>query len=117
MTTENKRLRIQAKRLFLIYSKCLIKPENILKQLMETSYALREQYLIAIEKHKDGDTHLHAFIQLTKKITIYSLQHLDLKQERLASHGQYEAVKFKDGIIEYILKDSTDIDREHQDTY
>ena len=66
------------KKLFLLtYPQCEVQPNNIL-QFLQKKVSLKE-YVIAQEKHKDGNHHIHAYIRLDvkesslKKLLTYSI--------------------------------------------
>ena len=57
--------------------------------------------IIAKEKHEDGNTHIHAYIEFTKKLQIYKENHFDI-QER---HPNIQAARNIQATINYVKKE------------
>lgn len=66
---------------------------------LEAKYTL-EEYVIAEEEHKDGDTHLHAFLKLDKRV------YFNEKMFDIAGyHGNYQVAKSWKAVQNYVKKD------------
>lgn len=67
------KFRLNAQSLFMTYAQCDLAPEDLLSHLqgaiLKRAWKI-VQYVIAREKHEDGNNHLHAFIKLDKKVNI-----------------------------------------------
>ncbi len=106
---ENKNFRISAKRLFLTYSRTNLMPNEALLQL-EAKLQNIEKYVISQEEHADEPEkgkHLHVFLELNKKVNITKPSFLDLVDlnSKKNIHGEYQAVKNKHAVIDYVKKD------------
>lgn len=114
--------RINARHLFLTYSQTILTKEEVLEQLQKKF--LIEGYVISQENHKDMEDsslisidnnldanklsgkHIHVYLKLAKTINIVSPRALDLIDSTgLNVHGQYEAVRKAQFVIDYIKKD------------
>lgn len=100
------RFRISAKKLFLTYSQIPTEmTEHDAYIPLQQKLDIRN-YLIAVEKHKDGGLHIHAVIVLRKKCNITSPKTLDLVFENKPIHGNYAPVKNINQSIAYVCKDT-----------
>jgi hypothetical protein len=105
---KNKKFRLKSKKLFLTYpqlnpSEKFIK-EEVLKQLEEKLKNI-ESYLIGEEIHEDGGIHIHCFFELKNVFDTSIVNYLDLNFEGKTYHGNYQAGKNKNTLIEYIIKE------------
>lgn len=87
---------------FLTYPQCPIPKELALKYLDER-FEIQE-YVIAEEKHKSGDPHLHAFIKLKKKKR-FNPTMWDLTDLGKVYHGHYEPAKSFKCVVRYCTKE------------
>lgn len=69
------KFRLNAKQIFLTYSQCDLEKEDLL-EFLKTKLHL-ERYIIARERHEDGNFHLHAYCKLSKRCDIKNPRHLD----------------------------------------
>jgi len=120
-----KKFRIRSKKLFLTYSQ--IPPINsdirqvfleILKNQLAPKASLRK-YLISMEKHADGNNHLHIFLEYDRKCDFGNRKHfaVDLSshlseewlndKKKSLCEGHYVSAKNKHALIRYITKDET----------
>ena len=60
--------RIQAKGWFLTYPQCAMTKEDLLEGLKGCLPVKIQEYVVAEEKHENGDPHLHAFVKYEKKV-------------------------------------------------
>ena len=86
---EKKKFRISAKTLFLTYPQVdkSIKKEGFLAFISQKLQI--QDYVIAIEKHADGNPHIHAYLRLSRKCDIRKPDYLDFN----GYHGRYEPVR------------------------
>lgn len=107
---KEKTFRISAKRLLLTYPKCPLTPRNAIHQLQNI---LKDfiviNYLVVRESHQDESFHLHAYIELYRKVDIKTPEFLDIKDDFTEEifHGNYTAARQKEKCLEYLVKDIT----------
>lgn len=99
----SKKFRLNSSNLFLTYPKCNLSRENVLMFMQDKFKDNLKEYLIVQEVHKDGELHIHCYIQLNKKIDYNNPNCLDI----IDFHGSYESMKNKQKTIEYLLKEDT----------
>lgn len=90
--------RLNSKNLFLTYPQCAMEKEDALTILM-TKLKIKN-YIIGREQHKDGTPHLHAYLELEKKVDIRDPSKLDLEEY----HGNYQGCKNKWATMKYVRK-------------
>lgn len=100
---------------FLTYPQCPVSKEDIknilFNKLKEVKNGIKE-YVIAQEKHEDGNLHIHAYLNLLRKIR-WKKDFFDFEFKDIKYHGHYEPCKYKKKTIEYLKKDGnyiSDID-------
>ena len=107
-----KKARVNAKKLLLTYSQCSIDIKSCFSAL---NVILRAQnrnvveYILSTEKHQDGSSHIHAYIELDTKIDTRNMRLFDISQEDKVYHPNILKSKYKTACIEYILKDVKDL--------
>lgn len=89
----------QAKGWFLTYPKCDLTKEQLLEELQKTGKV--SEWVVAQEKHKDGEPHLHAFIKYEKKVYFGAT-----KWDVLGFHGNYQVAKSWKAVRAYCEKES-----------
>jgi len=97
-----KSFRLQGKNFFLTYPKCNLTREVVLSILLEKLVDVK-YVIVASELHKDGTPHIHALIMSNTKIHTRSNTFFDLT----TFHGNYQAARDTDDVIEYIKKSDT----------
>lgn len=117
--TNKKKFRIYARQLFLTYPKYGknyfdVKPDykEACKELLLTfSEKIGKKgtrivdYIICIEPHEDGSSyHVHVYLNLERKISIRDPHELDLLVGQIVRHGNYQPVKSRAGVIDYLTK-------------
>lgn len=102
---EDKSFRLNTEQFFLTYPQCEIEPQCALDQL--TEFLDVEHYLIAQEKHEDGEPHLHCWIKCTKKYNIKNANKFDLQSNdgTVTYHGNYQGCRSNKAVIEYCTKE------------
>lgn len=86
--------------LFLTYPKCPIPKEEArdwLIQKFDPNY-----YVVAQEKHADGDPHLHVYMKLKKAVHVRNHNYYDLPGPY---HGKYEGCRSVRKVIQYCTKE------------
>jgi len=73
---ETNNFRIQGKKLFLTYSQCAGNKKDLLGFLDDKLGGI-DDYIVAEEKHKDGGTHFHVFLGLSKKCNVTNSRYFD----------------------------------------
>lgn len=102
--SSGKTFRLQTTQLYMTYAQCAIEPKVVLEVLKETMAKRKrtiEEYIVAQEKHQDGNFHIHCWLKLNKQIEISSPRLLDVKEH----HGKYEAVRNPTKCKKYCTKD------------
>nr|QTE03368.1 MAG: replication-associated protein [Grus japonensis CRESS-DNA-virus sp.] len=105
--TSSKRKRgfeLNAKGLFLTYPQCSIQPQealDLLREICQKKKRTVEEYLIATEKHQDGNDHLHCWIKMDKAIFVRDALLFDLK----GHHGNYQGARNSTRIKTYCAKE------------
>lgn len=98
----------KAKGWFLTYPQCPCPKEDCLADLRDGLKEKRnldvEEYVVAEEKHENGDPHLHAFIKLNKRIR-FSKDLFDIIYEGKTYHGHYEVAKSWHAVEQYCKKE------------
>lgn len=105
--------RLNSAQIFLTYSQCPIEPSIILEFIKNVVAEWElDTYIIAQEKHKDNNLHLHAYIKLKNKPN-------KRNAERLFDFGEYhpkvETCRSWKNVIKYVSKDGnyiTNIDED-----
>jgi len=102
----NKPFRLNAKKLYLTYSqidKNITHGEllNIFNNLLNIN-----EYLIALENHKDGGLHAHLYFILNKRCDFRSSKCLDFMYNNKIFHGNYQTAKHHNALITYMAKDN-----------
>jgi hypothetical protein len=95
--------------MFLTYPQCQLEPTDALEQLRAAIAKMGSrsisEYIVAQEDHKDGHKHLHAYIQVDKKVDVTRPNALDLTDaEGKQYHGNYQGVKSDEAVIKYVTK-------------
>lgn len=96
---EKSDFRLNAIHLFLTYAQCDIECKDAL-DLLQNKLDINE-YIIAQEKHQDGNNHLHVYLKLNKKCNIVNSNWLDLN----GYHGKYESCRNGNSVKKYCIKD------------
>lgn len=98
--------RLSSKQLFLTYPQCTLLKEEAFNILFEI---LKEQeptkWIMAHEKHANGDDHLHAYFLLDKKLDTRNPNYLDLTKGIETWHGNYQGCRSNKNVIKYCSKE------------
>ena len=89
----------QAHGWFITYPQCKMTKEELLKNLDERFPNEISEYVICLEKHQDGNPHLHAFVKFKPKKRIRS-NSFDFE----GYHGHYEVAKSWKAVVCYVTK-------------
>ena len=104
--------RVNTKKLLLTYSQCYIDIKSCFSSLdviLRTHNRNIVEYVLSTEKHQDGSSHIHAYIELDNRIDTRNMRLFDISQEGKVYHPNILKSKYKAACIEYILKDVTDL--------
>lgn len=94
--------RLCAKTLFLTYPQCNVAPDRALEVLNGLFRHPIDEYIIAQEKHADGNLHLHCYLKLTKKCDVRNANGLDID----GFHGNYMSCKSPAAVKKYCRKEN-----------
>lgn len=100
---KTKVFRLRTSGLFLTYPQCSIQPSEALPLLQEICKKKKRkivEYVIAQEKHKDGNDHLHCFLKLDKLLDVSNQAFFDLGNH----HGNYQSAKSATKVKKYCAK-------------
>ena len=97
------RFRLRSKKLFLTYPQCTVDPSEALRQLSAVVSATG--HVIAREKHADGNSHLHVYLEAAETMVINAAEDLDLTVDGTTYHGNYQAVRSSSAVKKYVTKD------------
>lgn len=114
-----KKFRIRSKKFFLTYPKVVNLPnvkELFLVSIWKTFGVVYEnevEYIIVRQLHQDGIPDIHIYLEFKEEQAIYSRAklHVTLTNndgEDIVQEGQYQGVRRKESVIEYILKNVQD---------
>ncbi len=101
MTT--KPFRVQGKHIFLTYSQCPIKKEDILIILNDKCNF--EKYIIAQEKHQDDGDHIHALLSFKSRQNIRRQTYFDISWNSENYHPNIQSARSPQAVAKYIRKD------------
>jgi len=101
MENKPKKFRLHASKLFLTYPQCSLERVEVHKHLEQKFKDNMKEYMIVQESHKDGEKHIHCYIELNKRVDLNSDKCLDI----LEYHGNYQSCKSKEKTIEYLIKE------------
>lgn len=99
-TSKPKGFRLNSSQIFLTYSQCEKSPDEILVFLNNLKIDIKN-YIVAQEKHKDGNNHIHCYLLLNKKINIRNERYFDIDDY----HPKVEGVRSWKNVIKYVTKD------------
>jgi len=110
------KFRLNAQKVFLTYPKCHLSRESVRDQLViiceKGVKKTLKDYIIAQEKHKDGDDHIHVYADFTSKIDVRRADMFDLTSVDFGVtkkyHGNYQGVRSMENTIQYVIKSDKD---------
>lgn len=96
--------RIDTRSLFLTYPQCFLSKERLMEHLRLLLDP--ESIVVAREDHKDGGSHLHAYIKLKKKKTFKNCRFFDVTEEGgIIYHPNIQSARNPYAVIKYVQKD------------
>lgn len=105
----NKNFRLASKNLFLTYAQCNLSLKKVFSQLQNIIFKKNniEEYILCVEKHQESGYHIHIYLSLNKRIDIKNPNKLSLfcNLTNKIYKGNYQGVKDKSNILNYITKD------------
>lgn len=97
--------KVQALGFFLTYPQCPLEPHDVLESLRKCSPSEIKDYIVAVELHKDGNRHIHAFIRYERRVT-WSATLWDITVNGKLYHGNYQQAKSWTAVIKYCCKET-----------
>jgi len=97
------KFRLNSKQLYLTYPKNDTTKEECLARIQAYFGSKLDWAVIAHEKHKDGDSHLHALVILKDRVNFSSFTTLD---SFAGKHGDYRSAKSVTAVLQYVKKDT-----------
>lgn len=102
--------RLRSAQLFLTYPQCELRKEVVLDLLRDIIGVDNiEDYLVAEERHKNGDKHIHAYLKLHNTVDVRDSRHFDLitvvGDDLQHYHGNYQGCRGPKNVIKYCSKD------------
>lgn len=94
------RYQLRTKRLFLTYPQCTLSKQDALTLLSQKLPSIKE-YVIAQERHQNGDLHLHAYLYLEDTLSTSNSRFLDIG----GFHGNYQSCRSEKGVVRYCTKE------------
>jgi len=94
---------INSQQLFLTYSQCPLELDDVLEFLKTVfeKYEI-ETYILAQEKHQDGNLHIHVYLKLKKRPHIRNAERIcDYKSH----HPKIESCRSWKNVVKYVVKD------------
>lgn len=90
---------------FLTFPKCDVHKEIALASIIETTWPAKIQWaVVAQEKHKDGDLHLHCIIFFDKRIDMKDAN--PILDAIVGQHGNYQSARSPMKTLRYVTKDN-----------
>ena len=87
---------------FLTYPQCNDSPTDLLDKLQALDHGIIH-YVIAREKHRDGNNHLHAYIKLSEGVVLRDAPQVF---NLLDKTGNYQPCRSPKSVIKYCTKES-----------
>jgi len=103
---QTKKVRIRSKKFFLTFPQNDVSKEEALNRLKEKFEDNIKWILIAQEKHKDGEKHLHIGIEFYETVNVQRSEFWDFITGK---HGSYQVMRSVEGTIKYLHKEDTPI--------
>lgn len=94
---------LNAKHLFLTYPQCDATKEQARDEflrLLEVTH-----YVVAHELHKNGDHHLHVYLELGTPLRTRDPKYLDLQLNGFTYHGNYQGCRSPRNVLKYCTKE------------
>jgi len=97
------KFRLNCKRVFITFPQCEMDKEQVLARIKESLKTRHCSVIVAKEKHKDGHSHLHIYLETPGNFNVRSPSYFDFIAGK---RGNYQKVKFKEAAIAYITKEN-----------
>lgn len=102
----SKNFRLKGKFLFLTYPQNPVNKEETLKNCQELFKDNLKDYIIANEKHKDGNLHGHIWLELKEPIDWKGDKCFKLLDPLTGKHGKYEIMRNPKHVMGYCTKEN-----------
>ncbi|AMH87769.1 replication-associated protein [Pacific flying fox faeces associated circular DNA virus-14] len=99
----DKNFRLNCKAVFLTYPQCALEPEHVLQTILACNKTKHCSVIVAQEHHKDGNKHLHVYLEFPKKIDIKTARYFNYITGK---QGNYQKVKVRGACIKYVCKEN-----------
>lgn len=98
--------RVHSTKLFLTYPQCPLDKKLALDLLLDIFKNRKmEEYVVAEEKHENGDPHLHVYISFEKDDVTYTNSNFaDLVYNNIRYHGNYQGCRSMKNVVKYCTK-------------
>nr|AIY33765.1 RepA [Eragrostis minor streak virus] len=104
-SSDGSRFRISSKQLFLTYPKCDLSPKDLGLELLQLLIQNKPKYIhVTQELHKDGFPHLHALVQLEKKLFTRRQTFFDQFLHGTKFHPNIQPARDASKVLGYITK-------------
>lgn len=96
--------RFQGKHIFLTYAQCDIPKELVLELLKNIEVFTIADYIIAEEKHADGNPHIHAVLSFERKLHTRDVRCFDLVKDGNRFHPNVTSPTSLQSVKDYVIK-------------
>lgn len=96
---------LNTSKLFLTYPECNLEKQDVLLLLQNILSETILEYIIAQEKHQNGNLHIHVFLSLSEPFRTRNAQALDLSFNGVVFHGNYQGCRSEKNVIKYCSKE------------
>nr|AIY33770.1 replication-associated protein [Eragrostis minor streak virus] len=104
-SSDGSRFRISSKQLFLTYPRCDLSPKDLGLELLQLLIQNKPKYIhVTQELHKDGFPHLHALVQLEKKLFTRRQTFFDQFLHGTKFHPNIQPARDASKVLGYITK-------------
>lgn len=98
----SKKFRINCKRLFITFPQTDMLKEDAAQRIKDNPKTKSCIFVVAQENHKDGNTHLHVYLENPKNFNFTDPNYFDFIASK---HGNIQKVRSKEAVIAYVCKD------------
>jgi len=107
--SNSKSFRLNCKRVFITFPKCDVAKELALDRIKKSTKTKHCKAIVAQEKHKDGDLHLHVYLESPKNFNVRAPSYFDFIGGK---RGNYQKVKFREACVAYVAKEANFVSHE-----
>lgn len=103
VSTEKKAFRINCKRLFITFPQTDCSKELAAEKIRASPKTSDCSFVVAQENHKDGNTHLHVYIEKPQSFNFKGDSYFDFIAGK---HGNIQKVRSKEAVVSYVCKEN-----------